>query len=321
MSVGELFDGTIETAAAPDRPIDTSSSTGSCSGRPWTAAAVGVGRRDAAKRRSATDRWPTVVLSNHDQPRHASRLAASVGSDGDRDAIARAAAVLLLTMRGTPFLYYGEEIGMRRRRRPARGERRSAGTRTSGPDFHWWDRSRCRTPMPWTRGPGAGFTTGRPWLRLGPDVATRNVRDAAARPRVGPVVLSPADRPPCGDAGPPGRGASHRRTASDVGRRRVHPRSRAGQVALVALNIGRDRRHRGACRTRAGHGGWRALLSTAATEPPTERLAAGSTHRPGRRTRPSSSRGSTDQHERRPCYHDGRSIQTHAGETTCRSIS
>ena len=53
------------------------------------------------------------MLSNHDQPRHASRLAASVGAvRDDRDAIAKAAAVLLLSIRGTPFLYYGEEIGM-----------------------------------------------------------------------------------------------------------------------------------------------------------------------------------------------------------------
>ncbi len=58
------------------------------------------------------ERWPTAVLSNHDRPRHASRLAASAGAP-DPDAVARAAAVLLLTVRGTPFLYYGEEIGMR----------------------------------------------------------------------------------------------------------------------------------------------------------------------------------------------------------------
>ena len=50
------------------------------------------------------------------------------------------------------------------------------------PEFEWWDRSRCRTPMPWSGDPGAGFSTGRPWLRLGPDAATRNVAAQRADP-------------------------------------------------------------------------------------------------------------------------------------------
>lgn len=49
------------------------------------------------------------------------------------------------------------------------------------PDFPWWDRSQSRTPMPWTAGPGAGFTTAdRPWLRFGADTAERNVAAQAA---------------------------------------------------------------------------------------------------------------------------------------------
>ena len=110
MSVGELFDGQIEQAAqlteARHLVFDWE-----LLGTQWTAAAVtaALARRDAVFGR---DRWPTVVLSNHDQSRHASRLVASVGGL-DRDAVARAAAVLLLTARGTPFMYYGEEIGMR----------------------------------------------------------------------------------------------------------------------------------------------------------------------------------------------------------------
>jgi glycosidase len=43
------------------------------------------------------------------------------------------------------------------------------------PDFEWWNRDQCRSPMPWTAGPGHGFTTGRPWLRFGDDADTRNV--------------------------------------------------------------------------------------------------------------------------------------------------
>jgi oligo-1,6-glucosidase len=43
------------------------------------------------------------------------------------------------------------------------------------PGFEWWDRSQSRTPMPWSGDDGFGFTTGKPWLRFGPDSAVRNV--------------------------------------------------------------------------------------------------------------------------------------------------
>jgi alpha-glucosidase len=124
-----------------------------------------------------------VALSNHDRERQATRLARSVGRDRDpdRDAIAKAAAVLLLTQRGTPFLYYGEEIGMVDVDIP-RDEIVDPPALRAGPDFPWYDRSRCRTPMQWSGGPGAGFTTGRPWLRLAPDVKERNVEAQAANP-------------------------------------------------------------------------------------------------------------------------------------------
>ena len=178
MSVGELFVGTTEGAAAltADRHLvfDWELLT-----RPWSASAF----RAAIRRRERAfgdERWPTVVLSNHDQPRHASRLADSVGAAGDaRDAIAKAAAVLLLTLRGTPFLYYGEEIGMGDVDVPPAESIDAPAARVS-PDFPWWDRSPCRTPMPWTGGEGGGFTTGRPWLRMGEDVAWRNVQAQTA---------------------------------------------------------------------------------------------------------------------------------------------
>ena len=180
MSVGEMFVGTTEGAAALTAPrhlaFDWELLT-----RPWSAAAFGsaIRRRERAFR---GDRWPTVVLSNHDHPRHASRLAGSVGAgEPDRDAIAKAAAVIALTVRGTPFLYYGEEIGMGDVPIPA-GESIDAPASRVGPDFHWWDRSQARTPIPWAAGPGAGFTSGTPWLRLGPDAQRRNVAAQAADP-------------------------------------------------------------------------------------------------------------------------------------------
>jgi alpha-glucosidase len=180
MSVGELFVGTTEGAASLTAPRHLVFDWDLLA-QPWSASAF----RAAIRRRErafGADRWPTVVLSNHDQPRHASRLADSVGATGAaRDAIAKAAAVLILTMRGTPFLYYGEELGMGDVAIPPEESIDAPAARVA-PDFPWWDRSRSRTPMPWTGEPGAGFSTGRPWLRLGPDTARRNVAAQAADP-------------------------------------------------------------------------------------------------------------------------------------------
>ena len=129
--------------------------------------------------------WPTVVLGNHDQSRLASRLAPH--ADGtSSDEVARAAAVLSLTLRGTPFLYYGEEIGARDVSvtweeiidPPAR-----RGGRLIRRLIPWWNRDQARSPMPWGGGgPNGGFTAGRPWLRTAPDVETRNVAIQADDP-------------------------------------------------------------------------------------------------------------------------------------------
>src|SRR5262249_27601966 len=111
--------------------------------------------------------WPDLVLSNHDVPRHATRH-----DDPELgEARARALAVLMLTARGTPFLYYGEEIGMRNGLIPP--ERRQ--------DPLAWtlhekaSRDGERTPMQWSDQPGAGFTTGDPWLPLADGWRERNV--------------------------------------------------------------------------------------------------------------------------------------------------
>jgi alpha-glucosidase len=182
MSIGELFDGTIETAAdlATDRHLvfDWELIT-----THWTGESV---RAAIAARESAFGpaKWPAAVLSNHDQSRHATRFARSAGQAGgagDQDTVARAAAVLLLTLRGTPFLYYGEELGLGDVDIPLEESVDPPAKRTFA-DFVWWDRSRCRTPMPWSGGPGAGFTSGQPWLRLGPDAETRNVTAQLADP-------------------------------------------------------------------------------------------------------------------------------------------
>jgi alpha-glucosidase len=100
--------------------------------------------------------WPNYVLGNHDQSRPMTRY----GRDGHGPERARAAAVLLLTLRGTPFLYYGDEIGMADVPIPEDLAQDPARFQTIGRDPE-------RTPMQWTSGPNAGFTTGRPWLPIG----------------------------------------------------------------------------------------------------------------------------------------------------------
>ena len=171
MSVGELFDGSVERAASlsMDRHLVFD---WELTEMPWRGPAV---RETIARReRVFGDRWPTAVMSNHDQPRPATRYSQTAEA-ADPDAVARGAAVLLLTLRGTPFVYAGEELGLQDVDVPAAESVDPPAHRFTSPDFSWWDRSRCRTPIPWQPGPGAGFTTGRPWLRLNADADARNV--------------------------------------------------------------------------------------------------------------------------------------------------
>lgn len=98
--------------------------------------------------------WPTWVLSNHDQKRHHTRY----GSE----ARARAAAILLLSLRGTPFLYMGEELGLEDAVVPEHRVVDPGG------------RDGCRAPMPWTDSPGHGWPSA-PWLPWPPDAGERSV--------------------------------------------------------------------------------------------------------------------------------------------------
>ncbi len=92
------------------------------------------------------------VLGNHDEPRLASRYG---------EGRARAAAVLVLTLRGTPTIYYGDELGMTDGLIPAGREQDPWGRR-----YPHLNRDKCRTPMQWTSGDGMSFTTAgtAPWL-------------------------------------------------------------------------------------------------------------------------------------------------------------
>jgi alpha-glucosidase len=99
--------------------------------------------------------WPNWVLGNHDRPRIASRIGA---------AQARMAAMMLLTLRGTPTIFYGEEIGMTDVPIPADEVQDPAEKREPGKGL---GRDPERTPIPWDASPGHGFTTGKPWLPMG----------------------------------------------------------------------------------------------------------------------------------------------------------
>lgn len=106
--------------------------------------------------------WPTWVLSNHDNARVASRLG------GDERKV-RAAILLLLTLRGTPFLYAGEELGLLDAVIPPEQVVDPGG------------RDGCRAPLPWTNEEFGGWPS-RPWLPLVDGVATCNARSQQSNP-------------------------------------------------------------------------------------------------------------------------------------------
>ena len=110
--------------------------------------------------------WPTWTGSNHDAGRLATRWC-----DGDVRC-AKVALTMLLTLRGTPFLYYGDELAMTDAEVPP--ERRLDAAGLLDPDAP--GRDGCRTPMQWSDAPGAGFTAPgvEPWLPFG-DRGERNV--------------------------------------------------------------------------------------------------------------------------------------------------
>jgi alpha-glucosidase len=109
--------------------------------------------------------WPNWVLGNHDNPRIGSR----VGLDQ-----ARVAAMLLLTLRGTPTMYYGDEIGLLNV--PIPPDRVQDPFEKNVPGIGV-GRDPARTPMQWDTAPCAGFTTSKPWLPLADNYQTVNVQE------------------------------------------------------------------------------------------------------------------------------------------------
>jgi alpha-glucosidase len=141
---------------------------------PWEAAAFRA-RVEQMESLLPPDAQPTYVLSSHDAPRYRTRF-----DDPTYGAArARVAAMMLLTLRGTPFLYYGEEIGMRDVFIPPERICDPVGKRFAG-----LGRDPERTPMQWSGAPGAGFTSAaEPWLPLSDDYREVNVAAQRDDPR------------------------------------------------------------------------------------------------------------------------------------------
>lgn len=138
--------------------------------------------------------WNTLFWGNHDQPRVVSRFG-STATEALRVQSAKMLATAMYLLRGTPFLYQGEEIGMTNFPFRSEDELRDveslnllAQARKEGREAWAWNgilhkgRDNARTPMQWEDAPQAGFTTGQPWIAVNPNYHDINVRKAQADP-------------------------------------------------------------------------------------------------------------------------------------------
>jgi len=124
----------------------------------------------------ASGEWPVWVMSNHDIKRAYSRF-----SDGKHDDdIAKVMAAMYLLLRGTPILYYGEEIGMANNDPTRKEDVKDPIGQLGWPTVKGRDGE--RTPMQWNDGPNAGFTQGIPWLPVPVSSKTHNVVAEKADP-------------------------------------------------------------------------------------------------------------------------------------------
>jgi alpha-glucosidase len=160
--------------------------------------------RIAAFEAIVEDGWPCWAFSNHDIARHPTRWAAYGGAEG----VARLAAGILLSLRGSVCLYQGEELGLTEASLRFEDLADPYGIRF-WPEYK--GRDGCRTPMVWeSNAPSAGFSSGRPWLPVAPE----HVAKAANR-----------------EAGDPSSMLGHYKTL--LAFRRAHPALRSGTIELL----------------------------------------------------------------------------------------
>lgn len=123
---------------------------------PWDPVVFRTCIREVDKLMGPAEAWPTWVLSNHDNSRHRSRYDGSMRR-------ARAAALLLLTLRGTPFIFQGEELGL------------EDAVIAAGQQVDPGGRDGCRAPLPWSSAAPHGWNGAAPWLPFAPDADTLSV--------------------------------------------------------------------------------------------------------------------------------------------------
>ena len=145
-----------------------------CHAKPWPLTALKKALT-ASQTATANNGWYPIFFENHDQPRCINHF---LPEGADRTLAAKAMATVLMTLRGTPFIYEGQEIGMANvawgsiecyndisshgqyKRALAEGHTEAMALDA----VHKFSRDNARTPMQWTRGTHSGFTTGLPWL-------------------------------------------------------------------------------------------------------------------------------------------------------------
>lgn len=169
--------------------------------------------------------WPNWVLGNHDRPRVASRIGPEQ---------ARVAAMLLLTLRGTPTLYYGDEIGMHQLAIAPEDVRDPFEKNVPGIGV---GRDGCRTPMQWDASPAGGFSGVRPWLPLPEDHIHWNVANLEADSR---SILSLYRRLIALRKASPALVAGDYHPIAAQGDLLVYRREAEGTAMIVVLNLGPD---------------------------------------------------------------------------------
>ena len=249
MAVGETFDAQPELAASYCKQLHLAFDFEFLQ-QSWSPSAFQRTIEKWDQLLTAQGSWPCYVLSNHDNPRHAGRFSRGVDAS-EADARSKIAAAMLLTLRGTPFIYAGEEIGLHDVKIPPHEEWDVA--------FKGASRDPSRTPMQWNSSTHAGFSTGHPWLRVGSDYPTRNVDVQDNDPRsiltfYRRLVALRSDTPAIlyGDWQP---------LQKDPDFALIYLREYQGAYALVALNFTNSRRRVALANKLPVHY-WNARLST-----------------------------------------------------------
>ena len=144
----------------------------------------------ASQQATAKNGWYPIFFENHDQPRCTAHY---FPADADKKLAAKAIATVLMTLRGTPFIYEGQELGLHNvawnniddyNDISSHGQYLLALEEGRSPAeamalVHRYSRDNARTPMQWTKEKNAGFSTGKPWLPVHEDYARQCVESEA----------------------------------------------------------------------------------------------------------------------------------------------